>query len=199
MYSWSRHYTIFSSCLDQRFTKDEKRKDCLCVVCPFLNDFPGANFINMLMQNFYAQRSQKRKKTVKLSLEKNVDRLAVLLYFSGFSLNDVRSSLMKLTPAVTMTLSLLRMNRKGLFCACIMAQVNFINIEQMDECQSLISIYITIWGVMCQHLKPRKLELITFNSTWETALIIMPLFALMYKQSQWMLGAFRGPLALYSY
>ena len=59
----------------------------------------GFNFINMPTHSFYRLRSQKCKKTVKSSVDKKVDWLVVLHYFSRFALYAVRSCLMKLTPA----------------------------------------------------------------------------------------------------
>ena len=58
---------------------------------------PGVNFINMHTCSFYKRRSKKHKKTFKSSVEKKVDQLVVLLYFSGFELYAMLSSLIKLT------------------------------------------------------------------------------------------------------
>jgi len=59
------------------------------------------NFTNMLTLSFYTRRSQKCKKTVKSSVEKKIDQLVVLLYFSGFVLYVVCSNLVKLTRGVS--------------------------------------------------------------------------------------------------
>ena len=70
---------------------------CQCDIYNRAAEASGVNFINMLMRSFYDHRSQKRKKTVKSSVAQKDDQLVVLLYFSGFALYAVRSSLIKLT------------------------------------------------------------------------------------------------------
>ena len=76
-----------------------------CIIIMWMKFNPGVNFTNVLMQSFYASRIQNCKKESQVVSRKKVDQLVELLYFGGFALYAVHSSLIKLTPGEEVQLS----------------------------------------------------------------------------------------------